>query len=98
MIFVFWDDMILTGKLLHELRSHSQKQTSQCARSCTGSSALLSSDQVANANLVLALVGCGIFDFLELGLNIWVVDGRALDIGEDELSVVDTILDDEPTR
>jgi hypothetical protein len=47
---------------------------------------------------VLALVSRRVFDLLELGLNVGVFDGSAFDIREDELSFVDTILDDEPTR
>jgi hypothetical protein len=47
---------------------------------------------------VLTLVGGSVFDLLELGLDVGVVDGGSLNISENELSFVDAILNDKPSR
>jgi hypothetical protein len=48
--------------------------------------------------LVFPLVGGGEADLLEFGLDVGVIDGGALDVGEDEFGFVDAVLCDQPAR
>jgi hypothetical protein len=82
--------------LLHELRSHSQQETTR--RTSPTLISLLPSDQIANAHGMIPLIVRRELDLAQLRLDIRILFLSSLQIGQNLLCFVESSLHDQPAR